>query len=195
MNEKIDNTQERGADLRHELDKLEVMLGELKVLYEQFFLGVLTLPPDKSHTMVKMALRRLRKAPFKSSALAYRLRSIENRYSTLFTYWQRVLREREEGVYARDVFKAHMREKNALEDQRAGTVVGAAEKQMHNLFDTYREALEKSTGRKHTLNFDSFQESLLKRAKDFKEKHGSKKLAFKVVMKDGKVTLQARVKE
>ena len=189
------NAPARARDLNIELDKLDAMLSDLKVLYEQYFLGIITLQPDKEHTRVKLFIRKLRKSPFKSSATAFRMRALETRYGTLHTYWQRVLREKEDGTYSRDVFKANLRERNAIEDAKSGTKQGAAEKQMHSLFDSYREALEKQTGTRQKLDFDAFQKSLIKRAKDLKAQHGVKKLSFKVVVKEGKVTVQATVKE
>ena len=183
------------SDLRTDLDRLDSMISDLKVLYEQYFLGVITLPPDKSHNEVKAFIRRLRKAPFKTAASSFRLRTVETRYNTLYTYWQRVLREREEGTYARDVFKANLRERNALADEKATTSQGAAERSMGSLFDSYREALEKATGKKQSVDFEAFQKSLIKRAKELKERHGITRLAFKVVVKDGKVSVQAKAKE
>ena len=126
------------ANLRFELSKLEEMLGELKVLYEQYFLGVSPLPPDKLHTKVKMAFRAMRRAAFKSSEISYRLRALQTRYQTLNTYWQRVLREREAGTYSRDVFKANIRERAALEESFAQTAGGMAEKGLKSLFEAYR---------------------------------------------------------
>jgi hypothetical protein len=182
-------------DLRVELDRLEAMLAELKVLYEQYFLGQTPLAPDKLHNDVKRHIRMMLRAPFKSSAMSYRLKTLEGRYNTFNTYWQRVLKQREEGTYFRDVFRANLREKNALEDARSETAVGKAEKNMQNLFNSYKEALEKQTGAKQNIDYKAFQRSLVQRAKDFKEKSGARKLTFKVVVKDGKVVLQASAKE
>lgn len=170
-------------------------MNELKVQYEQYFTGLLPLPPDKLHGDVKRSIRTLRKAPFKSSALQYRLRGLETRYSTWNTYWQRVLREREEGVYFKDVFKADLRAKIAEEEAHQQTAQGVVERGMRNLFDAYQSALERHQGTKPNIDFNAFCHSLSKRAHDFRSKHADKKLSFKVVVKDGKVTVQARVKE
>lgn len=192
-----DESSKKGSrvDLRAELDRFETSLQELKVTYEQYFAGILTLAPDKQHQDIKRLIRQLRKAPFKNSAMNYRLRTLEMRYNTYNTYWQRVLREREEGTYFKDVFKANLRELAAIEEQRAGTAEGAAEKGMRSLFDAYKGALEKNTGSKAHVEFDSFKASLIKRAKDFNNLHPGKKLSFKVVVKNGRVSLQATVRK
>jgi hypothetical protein len=182
-------------DLRAELERLDSMISELKVLYEQYFSGLMPLAPEKPHAEVKAKIRQIRKAPFKSSALNYRLKALEVRYSTLNTYWQRILKQREEGTYSKDIFKANLRERLAVEEAFSNTAEGAAEKGMRNLFDAYRTALNKQGSTHAEIDFGAFRESLLKRARDFKEKHKDKKLTFKVVVKDGKVMVKATAKD
>lgn len=180
------------ADLRLELDRLETALRELKMHYEQYFTGVLPLPPDKLHADIKRRLRALLAAPFRSSEINYRLKTLKGRYHTFDGYFQRVMKQREDGVYHRDVFKANLRDQIAAEEEQAKTAQGAAERNLRTLFDTYRQALERQTGKSHDLDFKAFQSSLVKRARDLKERHGIKKLTFKVVVKGGRVSVQAK---
>ena len=183
------------TNLRLELDRLEAMINELKKQYEQFFLGILPLAPEKEHAEVKRKIRELLKAPFKNQAISFRLRTLETRYSTFHTYWQRTLKQREDGTYHRDVFKANLREKQALQESRQETAVGKIEKSVHALFESYKEALEKNSGKEQHLDYKAFQKSLVERAKELKSRNPGKKVSFKVVMKNGKVKLQANVKE
>jgi hypothetical protein len=192
---KSGDKEELKPELSEELSKLEAQIGELKVQYEQYFAGLLPLAPERLHAEVKRRLRALMKAPFRSSSLNYRLRALKSRFDTFGSYWRRVLNEREAGTYSRDVFKANLRERFALEDARAQSKVGAAEKSLQQLFTAYKIASEKHTGKTPNLDFKSFEKSIIARAKDFKTKHAGKKLAFKVVVKNGKVTVQARVKQ
>jgi len=183
------------SELRVELDQLESAIAELKVQYEQYFSGILALAPDKFHADVKRRLRNLLSAPFRSSEINFRLRTLKSRYQSFDTYFQRVMKQREEGTYARDVFKANLRDQIVQEEQSAHTAQGAASKSMRSLFDSYCEALENHTGRRHELDFKIFQKSLIKRARELREKHGIKKLTFKVVVKDGKVSVQAKARD
>ena len=183
------------VDVRGKLDELENKLAELKIQFEQYFSGILNLPPDKLHEDVRRRIKFLIKAPFKNSALNYRLRSLEGRYHALNTYWQRVLKQREDGTYSRDVFKANLREKQATEEAFSATKAGKAEKSMHNLFDSYRSAIEQQSGNKVSIDYNAFQKSLLQRANDFKTKTGVEKVSFKVTVKDGKVSVQIKAKK
>jgi hypothetical protein len=182
-------------DLRKELVVLEEMISHLKVEYEQYFLGIITIRPDKLNADVKRKLRTIRNAPFKQAWVNYKLRSLESRYHTFNDYWERCNRQKEDGTYFRDVFKANLREKNALEDARANTDYGKASKHMTALFDTYKRALEKQTGRKQEIDIGAFQKALKKKAKAHRDKFGEKKLGFKVVVKNGKVSIKARAVE
>lgn len=191
---KKDAPDEAKRDLRAELDRLEHDIGALKIQFEQYFTGLVPLPPDKPHAQVKRAIRNLMKAPFRNSALNYRLKSLEARYNTLNTYWQRILKQKEDGTYSKDVFKAEIRERQALEEQQADTEKGKASRTMTSLFNSYKEALEKQSGNRVNLDFDAFQKSLIQRAKQLKEKLGTAKISFQVVSKDGKITIQAKAK-
>lgn len=181
-------------DVRFELDTLEEQLESLRIHYEQFFTGLLPLAPDKQHGEVKRRIRRLLKAPFRNSEMSYRLKSLEGRYNTLHSYWQRVLRERDEGTYCKDVFKANMREKNKLEEAHAQTAQGAAEKAMKQLFSKYKEALEQHTGKVQSIDFNAFKKAIVQRTKEFKEKSNGQRVSFKVVVHQGKVTIKATPK-
>lgn len=187
-----ENKAEQRVNLRAELDALEGELNELKIQFELYFTGIHPLPPDKLHDQVKRHIRTLTKAPFKSSEIHFRFKTLKNRYSSFNTYFQRVQREREEGTYVRDVFKAEVRERAVDEQQQAQTPQGAASNSMKDLFKSYREALEKATGKTHELDFEKFRNSLAQRAKELRERIGTQKLVFKVVVKNGKVVVKAQ---
>ena len=102
-NSAIDSRQ----DLAEMLRKLEEQIQALRVEFEQYFTGVLKFQPEKLKTEVERNFRLLLKAPLKNSELNFRARSLKYRFNTLDTYWKRVIREKEEGRYHKDVFKAN----------------------------------------------------------------------------------------
>ena len=191
MQQKVVEKESNKRKLDIELDKLETKISELRVLYEQYFVDVIPQPPDKLRKEIVRSIRTLLKAPFKNSAVRFRLRQIVTRYQTYSTYWERVLKQREEGTYNRDVFKADMRERMAEEAKLGGSKKSAAERSLKQLFDSYENALRRSGAQTDNINFDAFKKTLIKRAKDLKKQHGVKKLSYKVVVKDGKVTIKA----
>ena len=103
-----EGTPKKELDL--ELDQLEERINDLKLQYEQYFLDIVTQPPDKLHQEVILLVRRLQSAPFKNSANNFRMKTLTHRFQTFETYWKRIVKERAEGRYRRDVFKAKIRQ-------------------------------------------------------------------------------------
>ena len=182
-------------DTAKELKILEEMIKNLKVDYEQYFLDITPYLPDKLHADLRRQIRKLRKAPFKKLSHKFRLRSLEHRYQVFNDYWQRTLREKEEGRYSKDIFKAELREKNAKEDRLALTNKGKASKDVNHLYQSYKNELERLTGKKQNIDFDAFRRSLVEKAKVFKERSGAQRISFKVAVKNGKVTIVGKAKE
>lgn len=177
--------------LDEQLDRLEVKITELRVYYEQYFVDLIPQPPDKLQQEVTWIIRKMLKAPFKNAATRFRLRQLIQRYQMYATYWEKVMKLREEGKYTKDQFKAEMREKSVASQKFEASQQGKAEKGMKQLFESYETALKKSGVNTKNINYDAFKKSLLEKAKMMKEKTGAKKLHYKVVVKDGKVTLKA----
>ena len=177
-----------------ELDRLEKQISELRVLFEQYFVDVIPLPPEDSRKAIVKEIKRLLKSPFKTQATKFRLRTLVTRYQTYHTYWERVLKQREDGTYRRDVFKADLREKVQDESKKEQTTQNAAENSFRQLFSSYENALKKAGAKTENLNFDSFKKSLIKRAQQLKKEKGVKGLRYKVVVKDGKVVVKASVR-
>ncbi|MCC6932539.1 MAG: hypothetical protein IT292_04705 [Deltaproteobacteria bacterium] len=186
------NSSTRNFD--SELARLERLTEELRVQYEQYFIDIVPLPPDKLHAQVKSLIRTLLKAPFKNSADRFRLRTAVQRYKTFETYWTRILKQREEGTYSKDVFKLEMRQKMLEEAERQASELGKAEKGIKQLFNSYQEALKKSGNSQANLEFDSFKKTLLAKARQLKKEHNVTKLNYKIVMKNGKVLIKAQAK-
>ena len=166
-------------------------ISELKVYYEQYFVDLLPQPPDKLQQEVVWIIRQLLRAPFKNAAARFRLRHLIQRYQMFATYWEKVIKLREEGKYSKDQFKAEMREKSLMTAKFEASQQGKAEKGMKQLFESYENALKQSGVNTKNINYDAFKKSLMEKAKVLKEKHGAKKLQYKIVVKDGRVTVKA----
>lgn len=183
------------ASVRSELQLAIQQLDELRVHYEQYFMGLQRRPPDKLHAQMRRAIRTLRNAPFKNSQTNYQLRMLEQRFQTYNTYWQRVQREREEGTYFRDVFKAELREKVVQDVLESKTQRGKTKAGVRALFETYQDAVEQQTGKRLDLDYKKFQERVIQQAKAFREQNENQKLSFKVVVHDGQVRVKASVRD
>ena len=181
-------------NVRAELDEFERLINDLRVQYEQHFSGLLASPPDSLHKEVKRLRQRLMSAPFRNTEMNFRFRALESRYQTYRTYWERVNKAREEGTYSRDLFRADLRERQVRAGRRAETVAGAADQSMHNLFNSYRAAVQETSGQDHRIEFATFRETLLDRAAELRARTGAERVSFQVVVEDGKVVVRATAK-
>lgn len=191
--EKKEKPEPNRKEITLKLDLLERKIEELRILYEQHFIGVLPLAPEKQHKDVTRLIRTILRAPFKNSQTRFRMRNLVTRFQTYNTYWERINKAREDGTYSRDLFRAEMREKMLEEARREVTEAGQAEKGLKQLFSTYEKALGKSGGPK--IDYNAFKKKMMAQAKSLKEKHGIKKLSYKVVMKGGKAVIKASAKK
>src|SRR5207253_5684045 len=87
----------------------EERLQILQVSYEKFFTGLERRPPDRERKLVGEAIRRLKGANIKNTAQRFRSQTLFARLLSFERMWDRTLREMEEGVYRRDLFKARLR--------------------------------------------------------------------------------------
>jgi hypothetical protein len=92
-----------------ESTELEEELAELRVAYEQYFLGNERLPPARAHEDFKKRVSRLRTSLVRNTAAKFRISSLYNKFLTYERLWQRTLQEIEAGTYKRDLFKAKRR--------------------------------------------------------------------------------------
>ncbi len=194
MLKKNENGQPK-RQLNVEMDRLEIKIKELSILYEQHFLELLPFAPEKEHKDLKGFIRQLMSAPFHNSQTRFRLRQIIQRYQTYNTYWTRVLKQKEDGTYSKDKFKAEVREKANLDEQLKDSKKSLAENGIQQLFNSYEKALKRTGANTSGMDFDDFKKKLVRRAKEMKKKHGSKKSHYKVVVKNGKAVIKASTRD
>jgi hypothetical protein len=96
-------------ELAEECKSVEEELEELKARYEQYFLGVERKEPVHWREDVKKKVLRLKTAFTRNTGLRFRLQTLNARYLSYERMWLRSAREKEEGTYHRDLFKARMR--------------------------------------------------------------------------------------
>ena len=110
-----------GDELSDACTALEAEVEELKVKYEMYFLGVELREPAKWREETKKKVVRLKEQFTRNTGLRFRLQSLHARFISYERLWLRSAREREEGTYRRDLFKARLH-------ARGKAPVGAAAK-------------------------------------------------------------------
>jgi hypothetical protein len=100
--------QKQKDAIADECSALETELEEMKVRYEMYFLGVEKREPNRDREELKKKVLRIKESFTRNAALRFRLQSLHARFLSYERMWLRSAREKEEGTYHRDVFKAKM---------------------------------------------------------------------------------------
>ena len=197
-------------ELTEECNRIEEELEALKAKYELYFLGVERLEPARRRDEIKKRILRIKNAFTRNTGLRFRIQSLNARYLSYERLWVRASREREEGTYKRDLYKARRRspaEEKAAEKAEppkaaapasvprppapAAAKTGLAESQMRALYDAYISAKKRCNEDTSKLSFDAVAKSVQKQIPDLMTKFKAKSVDFKVVIKDGRAILKA----
>ncbi|MBN2723900.1 MAG: hypothetical protein JXR95_07525 [Deltaproteobacteria bacterium] len=82
---------------------LDQTIDKLRALYEQYFMGLEKFEPVTLRKAVKNELRQMRDNPPTNTAQKFMLNKVDTKMKTYEQYWNRVLREIEEGIYHRQL--------------------------------------------------------------------------------------------
>lgn len=179
-----------------EIQQLEQQLEQLRIRYEQYFLGIEKMEPATERTKLKRAIIYAVEDPTNNTAARFRLGNLKQKMATLENYWNRINKQIEEGTYKRHQFKARLHEQMAAE-QRSG---GAGHVDLSTSADTgspyddvvskYRQ-LQQKAGQKPVAP-ERLAAMLQKQERQLREKFGAQKVEFRVTVENGKPKLKAR---
>ena len=93
------------VDVEEVLGELEKKLDRVKILYEQFFMGIEKLEPQTLKKEIARRVLDLSQRYIKNTALRYRFTALNQKLASYTNYWHRTMREIERGTYYRNVAK------------------------------------------------------------------------------------------
>ena len=80
-----------------DLDKLEEDIRKLKNKYDQFFTGIIKVPPSHDRRMLEVFIHEMNKRKVRDNSHRFRFSQLMTRYNQFRELWGRKMREREEG--------------------------------------------------------------------------------------------------
>jgi hypothetical protein len=102
-----------------EVKEAEEELERVKARYDQYFIGFERREPKRERDEIRKRVMLLKDAFTRNAALKFRIQALHARYLSYERLWVRSAREKEEGTYRRDIFKARLRAKDAKEAREA----------------------------------------------------------------------------
>lgn len=181
--------------LADDITALEKKLIQLKTGYEQYFLGMQKTAPEKLRSEVEKLIRLYTNQTITNTALNFRLNTVVAKFSSYRTYWDRTVREIEEGRYIREKFRMKLHEAMRHPPPPPQPVARPAaagpseEDNIKRVYDEYVKA-RKSTN-EPIPKFEAVADMIKKQAPVIKEKYKASSVDFKVVIEDGKAKLKA----
>jgi hypothetical protein len=98
--------QKTSEDLAVVLNELANRMERLKQLYEQYFMGLERLEPMVARKDVTRTMLTLQQTYIRNTGLRFKFNTMLQRWNIYVTYWNRTLREIENGTYVRHIQKA-----------------------------------------------------------------------------------------
>ena len=186
---------EQSTDIERELQVLEAELKRLEAEYNMFFAGRLPRPPWETRSRVDAMIKRLDRKPLANYGDRFRFSTLQSRYVTFIDLWDRGLRAREEG--RRGPFAQPRSAPAAPPASPEDRVVHVASfrdpgheaDKLRDLYDKLADA-RRAVGQDN-VPFERFSELIRTQVAQLKEK-GTSEVAFRVAVKDGKVSFTAR---
>ena len=98
--------QQSPVDLGEVLSELANKIERLKTLYEQYFMGIEKMEPQVARKEVTRVMLNLQQQYIRNTALRFKFNTMLQKWNIYITYWNRVLREIENGTYVKHLAKA-----------------------------------------------------------------------------------------
>lgn len=187
------------TDINRELTTLEAELKRLESEYNMYFAGRLQRPPWETRARVEKMVKRLDRTPINNYGVRFRFNSLQTRFSRFLDLWDRALRAREEGrpgpfMQPRQQPQPEPAAPERLDDKvvRVATFNDPTREpeKLKELYKSLVEAREKAG--QPRIPFNKFADLVKAQVSALKDK-GESEVAFRVAMKDGKVSFTARV--
>jgi len=198
-----------------DIEKLEQAIRLLKVQYDQYFAGVLPLPPYALRGEVEKVIRRYNNVPFEKSSLRFYFNSLVTRFNTFSELWAKCLRLREEGrampgypaVAVRPSTRlpvgqsaraqASSNNGNGARSSRrpAQTVVGGPDwdsDSLRPLYHRYLEALRNHGKDTADVSFTSFSRQIERKAQAVKNRSSCDAVRLRLTIDEGRILFKAR---
>jgi hypothetical protein len=188
------------TELERDLRLLEATLRKLEIEYNMYFAGQLPKPPWDTRRRVESILRRYDRAYIQSYVDRFRLTTLQSRFAVFADLWDRGLRAREEGRPG--PFYKPPREESPGEEQKrppsgdhillVATVAdpSAEPDKVEAIYESLVTA-RREVGIEDPFPFHKFVQ--LVKGQITRLKHaGSQEVAFRVAVKEGKVTFTAK---
>jgi hypothetical protein len=182
------------SETERDLQRLETALKQLEAEYNMFFAGRLPKPPWETRSRVEAMVKQYDRAYIQNYGDRFRFNTLQTRFATFIDLWDRGLRAREEGRSG--PFPQKRADPPAAPKRAEDKVMHVASfrdpmREMDKLHELHTSLVEarREVGQ-DAVPFHKFAELVKAQVQKLTPSGGE--VAFRVAVKDGKVTFTAR---
>jgi hypothetical protein len=200
-----------------DIEQLEQAIRLLKIQYDQYFAGVLNLPPYELRRDVERLIRQHNNSTFEKSSLRFYFNSLVTRFNTFSELWAKCLRLREEGravpgypavqarqtpvrsslgqIAARQADGNGDRSRHRNQPSPLQTVVGGPNWEadsLRPLYHKYLEALREHGKETEDVSFANFSRQIVRKADAVKNRSSCDAVRLRLTIEEGRVLFKAR---
>jgi hypothetical protein len=183
------------ASIERELLRLDAELKQLEAEYNMYFSGRLPRPPSATRSRVAALVKRCDRAYIANYGDRFRFATLQSRFATLTDLWDRGLRAREEGrpgPFAPSQRNQPLAAEKGQDRILRVTTFKDPVREIDRLQDLYESLAEaRREAGQDVVPFHKFAELVKNQVKDLRRR-GTHEVAFRVMVKGGKVSFTAR---
>lgn len=184
-----------GTDIEEDLMLLDARLKQLRLEYEQYFLGGRKREPQLLRGEVQKIISYYANVPIRNTGHRFKFNNLRARFFSFRRHWDDTLRKIEDGRYDKHRFQAE------LHDRERGLAEAATEKpqaegpgpsgELDRLFRAWVDARDATGQGSAGLSRERLAEQLEQQAATLRQRFGVAEVRFRVVVEDGRAKLKA----
>ncbi len=181
-----------GTDVEEDLHLLDARLKQLRMEYEQYFLGSRKREPQLLRGEAQKIISYYANVPIRNTGHRFKFNNLRARYFSLRRHWDETQRKVEDGRYERHRFQAELHERErGLGDKGPSPQLAAEHDELGELFQAWVEARAASGQPTAGLSRERLAAQLEQQTASIRERFGAAEVRFRVVVEDGRAKLKA----
>ncbi len=173
-----------------QLQRLDVVLRELKIKYDQFFAGALDRQPLELRAEVDRIVRRINQQPPGKFALRYHFNALVSRYNSFSELWGKTVRAMEEGDHRTASFAERMGVKERLLTRCLLEDPESSQEELRRLHARFVAARAREN--KNPISFEKFTRGIAAQTRELRARHDCGPIEVRLVESDDGVQIKAR---
>jgi len=173
-----------------DLHRLELLMRQLKVKYDQFFAGAMDRQPFELRAQAEQIIKRITRQPPGKFATRFHFNALVSRYNSFSELWNKTLRSKEEGDQRSAAFTDRFDIRERLLTRCLVSDPDRNREELRRVHTRFAEA--RARAGKAEIPFDRFSRNIASQTKMLRAKHGCASIEVRLVENDRGVQIKAR---